>query len=342
MTNVKQLRRYFSIAFVVLLSTLSSITDGWSKPYALILGGNGGVEEYRQTFFSWGARLKRVLTAEFGFPKEDAVWLAERYESNAQPDGETTLETIQARFERLASAVNPSDTAFVFLIGHGIYLRQTSKFQIPGPDLSAETLNRLLSGLNARYIVIIDASSSSAGFINTLSGPGRIVCTAVKNVNEKNAPEFMEYFLQGLEDGSADLNRDGRISVAEACGQAASLTEAWYTSTGNLATEHALLDDNGDGRGVRLPVANERPGEESVETEQTEDGALAGKCFLKEFTFPPDAPENLVQSYLAILDKISVLKERKSQLDKQDYYTQLEALLIEAATTHRTIRSYIK
>lgn len=112
-----------------------------------------------------------------------------------------------------------------------------------------------------------------------------MVCAASKSVDEKNATEFMEYFIQAIEDGSADQDRDERISLLEACRQAAALTDAYYMGRGLIATEHALIDDNGDGQGTRLAgdlqsgAAAETP---AADTNDRRDGALAEQCFLKE------------------------------------------------------------
>ncbi len=325
------IRSSILMLFIILFAMLPNA--GGAKTTILIIGGSGGIEDYQQKFTSWGARLKHVLTVKLGHPEENVCWMAERSESIETPDRETSLFHIRSEFNELESKMTDVDDLFVFLTGHGSSLRNEPKFQIPGPDLTAGELNRLVSRVNARRTAVIDTSSSSAGFINILSVPGRIVCTAVKNVNERNAPEFMEFLLQGLEDGSADTNRDGRISILEACGQAASLTDAWYTGEGNLATEHALMDDNGDGRGTRLPIVlNES------ESDPGSDGHNAANCFLKEHSFSPDTPPELIKHYLSVLETIGAWKKQKNGMDGKDYYAQLEALLIEAAKAHRAIR----
>jgi hypothetical protein len=190
--------------------------------------------------------------------------------------------------------------------------------------------------------VVIDSTSASAGFINALSGPDRIIASATKSVSEVNATEFMRLFIEGLEDGSADRNRDERISVLEACEQAAALTASWYSAESLLATEHSILDDNGDGLGTRLPidpVLNEAlPGEPAADNV---DGALAAQVFIKDYSFPAGVPQEMIAAYLAALDEVKALRARKGTLAEPDYYAQLEPLLIQAARAHRDIRTYI-
>jgi len=153
-------------------------------------------------------------------------------------------------------------------------------------------------------------------------------------VDEKNATEFMEYFIQAIEDGSADQDRDERISVLEACRQGAALTDAYYMGRGLIATEHALLGDNGDRQGTRLTgdlqsgAAAEKP---AADTKDRRDGALAEQCFLKDFSFPPATPRELIERYLSRLKQVDELKLKKAQMTSDAYYAALETLLVEAA-----------
>ncbi len=311
----------------------------------LIVCGSGGDTAYEAKFAAWGRRLAAALIETMGQAPGSVVLLTESGGGTTSSPARSDRETIRAVLEKAASAVGPEDDLFLYLIGHGSHWRQVSRFHIPGPDLTADDLAAWLTAFRARNIVIINAASCSAGFINKLSAPGRIICTATRSVDERNATEFMEYFLQGLEDGSADQNRDERISVLEATRQAAALTEAFYVGRGLLATEHALLDDNGDGRGMRLveDMANttqaEATDERTTGTAESTDGARAARCFLRDFHFPPSVPRELTEHYRALLDRIEALKREKDRMESDAYYSALEPLLIEAARVHRDIRA---
>jgi len=307
----------------------------------VILCGSGGEEEYSPKFREWGRRLRDVLVNRLGALPATVSLLMEP-ESAPHPPGTTTsLESIQALFQTLAKS-GAADEVFVYLIGHGSYLKNESKFQIPGPDLTAEALEAMLAELPAQRLVVIDGSSSSAGFINVLSAPNRIICAATKSATEVNATEFMRLFIEALEDGSADQDRDERISVLEACEQAASLTASYFTSATLIATEHAILDDNGDGLGTRLPIQTTLqeapPKDEPLAI--SPDGALADAVFIKNFSFPPKAPKELIDTYLASLAEIKALKASKAQQLEDEYYAALETLLLKAARTNRDIRAY--
>jgi len=301
----------------------------------VILCGLGGAPEYEQKFADWGGRLRAVLVDKMERASEDVhLFLAQPGEGS--PARPSRLEAIRELFAQLAANHNAEDDLFIYLIGHGSHLAETSKFQLPGPDLSAAELGELLAETPAKRIVLVHGGSAGAGFINALSGSDRIICSATKSVRETNAPEFMAFFVQALEDGGADRNRDERISVWEACEQAALLTQSWYTAQKLIATEHAILDDNGDGLGSRLardplermPAADDDAG----------DGALAKRVYLKDLTFPDAVPPELVTRYLDLLNQVENLRAERADPPEAAYYRRLEDLLIQAAKTHRQIR----
>lgn len=310
--------------------------------YSLILCGGGGTEEYQKKFTAWGERLREILTERLNHPQEHVHLLTESPSVPDATDHVSNKENILRQLAALSGIVSASDELFVFLIGHGSYLREESRFQIPGKDITAKEFKEYLDPITAGRIVLINATSSSAGFINVLSAPGRILCTATKSVDERNATEFMEGFLKGLEEGSADQDRDERISVLEACQQAAALTGAWYKEQGLIATEHALLDDNGDNLGTRLPLSPPTAAglpEEPGSSPSGRDGEAAARCFLKDYAFPPYVPPDLVERYVGLMNQIEELKSRKGSLETAAYYSQLEILLIQAAQANRAIQS---
>lgn len=341
-------RAFISSAVCALLCAFACADDvearsAQANAQHIILCGSGGEAEYTPKFREWGTRLKAVLTKHLGATPDRVALLMEPESDSPAPGTVTSLENIEALFKRLITTTTAEDDVYVYLIGHGSYLKGESKFQIPGPDLTAAGLDAMLAELPARRTVIVAGTSSSAGFINALSGPNRVICSATKSTSEINATEFMRFFIEALEDGSADRDRDERISMLEACEQAAALTASWYSSETLIATEHAILDDNGDGLGTRLPIdpmLNEAPpGAPPLAADQI-DGALAKQIYLKDYSFPENAPQELIASYLAALDEVKSLRGRKSGMAEADYYAQLEALLLKAARANRDIRAY--
>ena len=317
----------------------------------VILCGSGGEAIFDEKFVDWGTRLYNVLVHKIRVPAEHVGLYLANPDAN-EFGASVELENLHAAFQKLADELTEDDDLYIYFIGHGSYLRRTSKFHIPGPDLSAEILGEWLDDIIVRRTIILNATASSAAFINDLSAENRVICTATKSIEEINATEFMEHFITGLEDGSADLNHDERISFLEACEQAAELTASWYLSEGLIATEHSILDDNGDGLGSRLPrteALNEAQNETFAEVFSSSadepvlfDGMLARACFIQDYSFPPGVPEEWIATYLGALETIRELKRGKAGKDKECYYDELEALLIEAALINKQIRSYAK
>lgn len=324
------MRRYFLLFLVFVAFALSAGAD----PFALIVCGSGGDEEFSERFREWGSRLYRVMTQTLQFEGENVSLLMDG-------EGETpSLESIQNALTTLGNRIGPEDDLFILMVGHGSHLLGVSKINVPGPDVSADALAEWINSLTPRRTVVINAASASAGFINVLSGPDRIICTATKSIEEKNATVFMQHFIDGIEEGSADLNRDTRISVYEACEQAAMLTRAWYESEGLIATEHALLDDNGDRRGSRLAEVPDDP-DDRRDADEEADGELAARTWLRDFSFPPEVPKELIDTYLTNLDAVEELKSQKDSFEPAAYMNQLEEHLINAARANAEIRKIV-
>jgi len=300
--------------------------DTQAASYHVIVCGSGGGEPYVERFEEWGQRLQKVLSAQKKHGSDTVTLLTE---SGNNADGISTLDALKKEFRALNQKVSKNDDVFVYLIGHGSYRRNVAKLNIPGEDVSADHFQEWFLRFSAKRIVLINGASTSAPFVNTLSGRGRIICTSTRSVEERNATRFMEFFIQALEDGSADQNRDERISVLEICRQASALTEAWYQGEGYLATEHALLDDNGDGKGTRLVDMSEVLG----------DGKRADQCILLNTGVFVSAPLALVDAYQEAIDSVQVLIQQKTSLDSVVYYEQLETRLLEAARINRQIRA---
>jgi hypothetical protein len=319
------------------------LTPAWGAPFDVIVCGKGGDAEFDGKFQQWGGRLRDVLTADLLHPPDNVFLLLKprAAPADAPTTGGTDLEAVEAVFATVAGRCTNDDELFVYLIGHGSHQQGVSKLNLAGPDLSAEDLKAMIDKVACRRAIIVNGASTSAGFINVLSGEGRIVCTATRSVEERNATDFMEFFVQGLEDAGADQNRDERISVLEAVQQAASLTEAGYVGRGLISTEHALLDDNGDGLGTRLPLgtADRERRDRRREEPAVAEGLRAATCYIKEFHFPTSVPPDLARAYLDALEAVERLKLEKSKLEAADYYPRLETLLIKAAMLNREIHA---
>ncbi|MXW04483.1 MAG: hypothetical protein F4Z81_05375 [Gemmatimonadetes bacterium] len=303
--------------------------------YGLVIAGLGGEQKYVDQHLTWARGFFEVLKVEHGFPEDRLYLLVEDPDAAGGPPAvKSTLEEIRAVLAELARLVRPGDDLFVLLIGHGSATGTGPRLNIPGPDLTADTLRDALGEIEARYTVVVNGASSSAPFIDALTGPGRVIVTATKSGAERLSTVFPEHLLDALKAQAGDLDKDGRVSVLESFVYARNKTAEWYDGQGLLATEHALLDDNGDGRGTREPG----PG--------GTDGTLAGRIYFGRGPGGPEAAAGTVtpggQALQARMEdlrwSIDELRARKEQEDPGEYAARMEEMLIELARVTRQLR----
>jgi hypothetical protein len=235
----------------------------------------------------------------------------------------------------LAEEVNPVDVPlWLVLIGHGTYDGKSAKFNLRGPDMTAEELAGWLKPIT-RPVAIIDGSSSSAPFLKALSAKNRVVITATKSGFEQNYARLGEYLAEAIIDPQADLDKDGQTSLLEAFLSAANRVSQFYSSAGRLATEHALLDDNGDGlgtgadwfRGIR-PVKRARD-------DAAMDGYRAHQFCLLYSPVEDKMPVELRTRRDQLELQVVTLRESRDKLSEDEYLTKLEPLLVEIAKVYQ-------
>jgi hypothetical protein len=294
--------------------------------FAVIIRGASGEEEYAKQFEQWTRDLTTSLTQKYGFDPKKLHVLTEN--PSDSPSLRSTAEEVKRTFSLLKTELHEENVLFVFLIGHGSSDGREAKFNLVGPDLSASEYNNLLSSLPTRRIVVINMSSASGEFTKHLSAKGRVVITATRNGQETNATHFPGFFIDALNATDADTDQDGHISVLEAFVYANRLTAEFYTRAGRLATEHALLEDNGDGVGHERVEAGE--------------GLLARATYLDSLSVE-QAAENaavakLIRERTRLEGEIDQLIARKANTPEAEYEATLEKLFIELAKVNRSIK----
>jgi hypothetical protein len=285
--------------------------------FAVIINGAGGEPIYAKQFEEWTGQLSSVLPERFGFDTKQV-----RVVKGA------TAEEVNRTFAALKSQLDANNVLFVFLIGHGSFDGKESKFNLVGPDLSAAEYNGLLSALPTRRVVVFNMSSASGEFIKSLAAKGRVIVTATKSGQETNATRFPGFFISALTAADADTDQDGHTSVLEAFVYANRLTADFYKRAGRLATEHALLDDNGDGVGHEKAEAGE--------------GLLARATYLDSLSVDEAAATaatgRLIKERTRLEGEIEQLIARKENMPETEYEATLEKLFIELAKVNRSIK----
>jgi hypothetical protein len=168
-----------------------------------------------------------------------------------------------------------------------------------------------------------------------LSGPDRLVVTATRSGDEQNFARFGGYLATALSDPQADLDHDGRISLLEAYLLGAARTEEFYAQEDRLLTEHALLDDNGDGKGTPSDFfRGTRVAAEAAEGAKA-DGRWAARLFMTELEPQPELSAAQLARVRELEEQLDALRRRKQELAADEYYRKLEPLLVELAEIER-------
>lgn len=296
--------------------------------FALIVSGATGGEPYAAQQAKWRAALASALRERLGVEGARITILGEGGDPSRAAAGRRAtadeLRRVFAGYTRLTS----EDVLLVVLIGHGTADTEEAKFNLVGPDLSAAEWRELVRPIRGR-VVFVNTSSASFPFLERLSGPRRVVITATDSIVQKFATIFPEYFIQALVDPGADIDKNGRVSIWEAFSAASLAVRQHYEQRGQLTTERALLDDNGDGVGREAGT----PGG---------DGSLASRIYLDAYSGPEAATDpvlvELLQRRAALEAEVDELRARKPLMPAADYAAEFERLMIDLARVSRDVR----
>ena len=133
---------------------------------------------------------------------------------------------------------------------------------------------------------------------------------------------------------NADLDHDGQVSVLELFLNAGHAVDESYKKDGLLATEHALIDDNGDGRGTRADWFKGVWAVKIAADGATADGIRAHQIHL----LPSDAERNMTaeqrQERDGLESELAVLRTEKMKLSEDEYYRRLEEIMLNLARVY--------
>lgn len=305
--------------------------------HLLLVVGLGGDPEYRDTFHGWAEDLATTAVGRLGLDPERVVYLGERPEDHPGIiQDRSTKENMASAMARMAGDAGPQDRVLVVLIGHGTGSRDAAQFNLPGPDLTPADLDVMLRDFPSQTVAVVNTTPSSGPFVKGASGPNRVILTATRTAQEGNETQFGAYFVEALKGDGTDLDKDGRISLLEAFEFTRLEVQRYYDEQNLLATEHAQLDDNGDGVGA------------TEVGEDTPDGWLARRFFLGPSsalsTAVPDSitdPEllRLYEERATLERRVQELRALRGHMEEAQYEKELEDLLVALALKNREIRA---
>ena len=196
----------------------------------LIIGGLSAEPQgpYARNMRDWMARFAALMRKQ-GVAAGHITVLAETADANAtSPVAQSTLANVKAAFETVGRDIRPQDQFVLFLVGQGTVTEPVGKLCLPGPDLNADELARLLDGLLTRNIAVINCASGGAEMLSKCARPGRVIVSASGVAGEGVQTYFAEFFLLGYETARADRDGDGKIDLLEAFNWSAAECVDWY------------------------------------------------------------------------------------------------------------------
>jgi hypothetical protein len=229
----------------------------------LILCGLTGDADHHRAFADMIGQLHSGLSSKLGVAPENITVLFGDEPDDKDPEPirkspRSTKEEVEAAIASFIAATQPDDSAWVFVIGHTHYEGRNAWWNLPGPDIAQADFGKLFQSLKAREQVFFLTTSVSGLYIKPLSVPGRVVISATEADWETNETEFpfklAELLTKPPTTAELDADKDGSLTLFDLYIVTARSLAQSYAERMLLATEHALLDDNGDGRGTELQI----------------------------------------------------------------------------------------
>lgn len=301
------------------------------RAFLLIVVGLAGEPEHGAQFQKWGTALADA-SVNVGVTPDRLVYLTDSKDGSPRASGRSTKEEINKALSSFAQAAAPEDVVYVVLFGHGNYDGQTARFNLPGPDMTAADFNAQLRKLRTRHIVFVNTASSSGPFVEELSAPGRTIIAATRSGAQQFTTLFGGYFVEAFTTEGADSDKNRRLSMLEAYAYAKTEVARAYEEQGLLATEHAILDDNGDKKGSQDP------------TPTGAEGQLAATMSLGSAADAAPLPDDptlraLVLERRDLERRVEALRLLKDSLPPAKYTSELERLATDLALKTRDIRT---
>lgn len=301
-----------------------------TNKYAVIITGAAASDEIADRFQRWTRDLHDTLRDDYGYRADNirVLFDAGQAVDGMAISGSSRVDDIVDELSTLQQEVAAGDQVSLFMFGHGSGSFGAAKFNNVGPDMIGSDLAAMLDGFSEQDIVVINTTSASFEFSRELSALGRVIVSATRSPSERYDPIFPGYLIEGLQNHTADLDRNARVSVLEMFNYARGRVAGWYDEQGRLATENAVLDDTGDGLFSREPGQNET------------DGLLAEIAYLDVIVAEQEKTSPQARALRADMQSIErdifILRNQKQNYLEDDYWRRLEALLIDLATRTRT------
>jgi hypothetical protein len=281
------------------------------QPKLLLVVGEPGTQEYKTKFDAQAAAWKEAAGDHYDFRI-----------LHKKTELANELETIETDL-------------WLVLLGHGTDDGKHARFNLNGPDLSPDELKNWLAPIT-NQTVIINCSAASGAFIKSLAAPNRIVITATRSGTETSFSYFGTFLTQALvEREAADLDKDHGLSALEAFLYASRRVTEFYEADGRIQTETALIDDNGDGKGMQADwFRGSRPDQGRIKKGKPDGYAAMQQPLLGSSEDNQLTPEQRAERN-KLEQELFALREQREELGEKAYFDQLEVVLQKLGAFYR-------
>ncbi len=287
-------------------------------PTVIVVVGAAGSPEYGAAFAAASDRWKRAAT------KGGADCVIIGRDGGGTSDRQLLQEAVTREGQRGRAPL------WLVLVGHGTFDGRTARFNLRGPDFTPKDLSSWLAPVR-RPLVVINTASASAPFVKELAGRDRVIIVATKTGAEQNATRLSMVLGDAIDDPRADLDKDGQTSLLEAYLVAAKRVDESFTDKGRLATEHALLDDNGDGLGTPASWYRALQPIHKADNNAPIDGFRAHQIHLVPSDPERKMPAEMRRRRDELEREVHKLRDTRATLTDDAYFAKVEPLLVEIA-----------
>ncbi|MGQ0642308.1 MAG: hypothetical protein ACT4P6_16290 [Gemmatimonadaceae bacterium] len=312
-------------------ATVNAATQITQRTHVLIVSGVGGDSARTERFTRLALEASAALRTRYNVEDSLITVLAERTAHDPRIIRErSTRDAVRGALARLAATAQPNERVILIYIGHGSAQSGRPQLALVGPDLGAAELATLLAGIKATTLAVVLAASASGDFVKPLAAPGRVIITATKSGAEQNESLFAEHFVSALGTDAADSDKDHRVSLLELFTYTRREVARVYETSNRLLTEHAVLEDDGDGIARPDASATGADGPFASRVAINRIGTVAATNDARAVPF--------VRKREDLQRQIDSLRTRRDRLSSAEYDRRLEDLVVQLAQVNRALR----
>ncbi len=305
------------------VTSLDELTD---KPirWLLVICGMPGDEPHREQLTKAMRQIAIEGAEVFGIAAGQRIVLAGDAEMVASLEPQflncevANAESIERAITSLARQLGPRDSCWVFVLGHANLYGKNSYLNIEGKDISQNDFAKAFAPLQLEASAHSDTEPSpervvwicspvSGQWLKPLAKTGCVLISATEAGAELTATE-MAYALGDVLAGEAehqeltDIDHDSKLTLLDLYLAVNIEITSRFVALEYIQTEHAQLDDDGDGRGRELqteylptdPLAPPQRNYRKLVKESIRDGRVANQILIRQpkSTSRPDNPSN--------------------------------------------------